>query len=173
MKTNSIDDKKMPSTWARMKFKVRNNQFVYKYILNNKSRVSKHILFENYKLDEIVTELFECGISVRKIEDVLGQVKGLDILEKSLTWIKSNKNNLEQNKIKKFLWTYFPTETNRELDLSNPITKFYLSPEIIYVAGKYLGYIPQLNEILIQKTTIAGSKDPVQSQKWTKPWATG
>ena len=166
MKTNSLDDKKIPNTFSRIKFRVRNNQFVYRYILNNKYRVSKHILFENDKLDEIVSELFKYGISVRKIEDVLGQVKGLDILEKSLTWIQSNEKNLEQNKIKKFLWTYFPTGSNRELDLSNPITKFYLSSEIIYVAAKYLGYIPQLNEIVIQKTTVAGSKDPVQSQKW-------
>lgn len=166
MKNNSLDDKKMPPTLARMKFRIRNNQFVYRYILNNKFRVSKHILFENDKLDEIVSELFKCGISVRKIEDVFGWAEGSDILKKSLTWIQSNEKNLEQNKIKKFLWTYFPTESNRDLDLSNPITKFYLSPEIIYVAGKYLGYIPQLNEIVIQKTTIAGSNDPVQSQKW-------
>jgi hypothetical protein len=119
MKTNSLDDKKIPNTFSRMKFRVRNNQFVYRYILNNKFRVSKHILFENDKLDEIVSELFKCGISVRKIEDVLGQTKGLDILDKSLTWIQSNEKNLEQNKIKKFLWTYFPTGSNRELDLYN------------------------------------------------------
>ena len=166
MRTNLSDDKKMPSTLARIKFKIRNNQFIYRYILNHKFRVSKHILIKNDKLDKIVSELFECGISVRKIEDVIGQVRGLDILEKSLTWVKSNERYLEQDKIKKFLWTYFPTESSRKLDLFNPITVFYLSPDILYVAGKYLGYIPQLNELVIQKTTIAGSKDAIQSQKW-------
>ena len=166
MRTNLLDDKKMPSTWARVKFKIRNNQFIYRRVLNYKFRTSKHILTKNDKLDKIVSELFQYGISVRKIEDVIGQVEGLDLLEKSSAWVKSNEKHLEQDKIKKFLWTYFPTESNRELDLSNPITKFYLSPEILYVAGKYLGYIPQLNELVIQKTTIAESKDAIQSQKW-------
>ena len=64
MRTNLSDDKKMPSTLARIKFKIRNNQFIYRYILNLKFRVSKHILIKNDKLDKIVSELFECGISV-------------------------------------------------------------------------------------------------------------
>lgn len=166
MRTNLLDDKKMPSVLARIKFKVRNNQFIYRYILNHKYRVSKHILIQNDKLDKIISELFECGISIRKIEDVIGEDRGLEILEKSLNWIKLNEKNLERNKIKKFLWTYFPTESNSELDLSNPITKFYLSSEVLYVASKYLGYIPQLNEVTIQKTTVVESKDPIQSQKW-------
>lgn len=163
---NALDGKEMPSLLSRMKFNVRNNDFIYRKILNFKYRVGRHVHFENSKLDEVVSELSEFGISIRKIEDVFGKDKGSQIIEKSLAYLELNENNLEQNNIKKFLWNYFPTQSNKELDLSNPIIQFYTSPDIIYVASKYLDYIPQLNEVIIQKTTSNFSDTPIQSQKW-------
>jgi hypothetical protein len=161
-----LDDKEVPSFFTRVKFRVRNNDFIYRKILNFKYRTGRHVQLENSKLDEVVSELSEYGISVRKIEDVFGKEKGSFIIDKSLEWLKLNENNLEQNRVKKFLWNYFPTQSNKELDLNNPIIQFYTSTFIIYVASKYLGYIPQMNEITIQKTTSNYSDTPIQSQKW-------
>ena len=63
MKTNSLDDKKIPNTLSRLKFKVRNNQFVYRYILNNKFTTS------NFKNESVLLfEIFKTQIGFKNID---------------------------------------------------------------------------------------------------------
>jgi len=157
-------EKEAPNLFNRFKFFIRNNDKFYRNILNFKFRTKKLKLQPNKQLDSIVSKLFSDGIAFAHVNDIFGSQLGSELFTSAQKWIESEEKNLRVNPIKQYLFSYL--EPNWELDFSNPILKFYLSPEFIYVASNYLGYVPQLNEFIIEKTIPVGSVAAVQSQNW-------
>jgi len=64
--------------------------------------------------------------------------------------------------------SYFGNNQDRvDLDLGNPFFNFYMSEEITFIACSYLGYIPQLNYVTIEKTLpIKNDELATHSQNW-------
>ena len=88
-------------------------------------------------------------------------------LDDMAAWIVDNESKLTQKPKKKYLFSYFGTNDGElPLDLSNPFVKFYLSTEILEIASSYLGYIPQLFEVYVEKTIPIGVEEPTHSQNW-------
>jgi hypothetical protein len=161
---NQLGEKELPSLITRFKYRIRNNDFFYRNILNYRFRIKNFEIKNNYDLDQIVDSLRKDGIVVSSLNKIFGTKLGMELLDSSERWIKLNEKNLKPNSVKKYLYSYL--EQNIEIDLSNPIVQFYISPQLSYIATKYLGYAPQLNEITIEKTVPVGDSNPIQSQNW-------
>jgi hypothetical protein len=54
----------------------------------------------------------------------------------------------------------------RPIDFKNPFVRFYLTEEILQIVSEYLGYVPQLFEVYIEKTIPSGVNEPIYSQNW-------
>jgi len=83
-------------------------------------------------------------------------------------WVKKNEFKLAQNSKKKFLYSYFGTNSaETPVDRDNPFFDFYLSDEILYLCSEYLNYLPQLNYLAVEKTVPAlDLNSPQHSQNW-------
>ena len=82
-------------------------------------------------------------------------------------WIKDNEINLIQRAKKKFLFSYYGTESAaKPIDMRNPIISALLDRKILEVVSSYLNYVPQLYEIYIEKTVPIGTAEPTYSQNW-------
>lgn len=146
-------------------YSIRNNNFVYLNIVNSKEKKA----LESFKFDinekqrQVLKDLNLTGISRIKFTDLFNE----SVLNTMLDWIITNEKSLTPKHKKKFLLSYFGTD-NKELalDLSNPFVKFYLSDEILKIASTYLGYIPQLFEVYVEKTIPVGNESPTYSQNW-------
>lgn len=146
-------------------YKIRNSSFVYVNIVNSQQKKE----FASLKLDFnstqqlVLRDLNLSGISVINIEELFD----INVLNEMTEWISKNEKNLKIKAKKKFLQSYFGTEDSELLlDLTNPFVKFYTSDEILKIVTAYLGYIPQLFEIYVEKTTPVGEESASYSQNW-------
>lgn len=155
------------SLWLakRILFNIRNNDLVYKRLLNRRysyknligSRVQSSV--ELQVLRDLETE----GISIKSLHDI---VPNFDFFQLE-SWINANEVNLKQKSKKKFLQSYYGSESaDKPLDFGNPFVNFYLSEEILRIVVQYLGYVPQLYEVYVEKTLPVGEAEPTHSQNW-------
>lgn len=152
-------------------YPLRNSLVVYKYVMNfihvlkwqkfkykfktNKTSLNQRIL------NDLKTE----GIAFANLEEIC---PGENYLKKMQEWVFSNEKNLRPKTKKKFLLSYFSREDNFvELDLNNVFFNFYLNEKLIFLVSSYLGYVPQLNFITVEKTIpIEKSVGSSHSQNW-------
>ncbi len=154
----------------RMYYPIRNAQFIYVNLINLESLVSWRKRRSEYaeiidRNSRILRDLNENGIAFANIESLLLNSRLFAQMEK---WINSNEVNLVQKDKKRFLLSYFGrTHAKITLDTTNPFFDFYLSDSIIAICSEYLGYIPQLNYLSIEKTIpINEGLPPTHSQNW-------
>jgi hypothetical protein len=151
----------------RFIFSIRNNNFVYKNIINRK-RVALHKdLSKGSNLNDlqsrIVLELRNSGIAITTFSELFPE----ENFEDCLSWIEQNETNLKLKEKKKFLMSYYGTDDNNKIiDLKNPFVKLYLTENLLRIVCSYLGYVPQLFEVYIEKTIPVGQNEPVFSQNW-------
>jgi hypothetical protein len=145
-------------------YSLRNNTFIYKNIVNRKYKLSK----TEYKdidivQSKILDELRHYGIAVVNFNELFSN----DLFEELSDWIQNNEINLKQVDKKKFLMSYYGTSnSDKPLDLKNPFFKLYLSRNLLQIVCCYLGYIPKLHEVYIEKTIPVGESLPTFSQNW-------
>jgi hypothetical protein len=149
----------------RMYYSVRNSRVVYLNIVNLQQK--KALGTFDFKISDtqkkVLNDLNLNGVSVINFSDLLDE----SLLNNMSEWIVNNEKNLTTKHKKKFLLSYFGTE-NKELllDVTNPFVRFYLSSEILEITSLYLGYIPQLFEVYVEKTIPVGLENPTYSQNW-------
>jgi hypothetical protein len=149
----------------RMYYSVRNSRVVYLNIVNLQQKKSLGTF--DFKISDtqkkVLNDLNLNGVSVINFSDLLDE----SLLNDMSEWIVNNEKNLTTKHKKKFLLSYFGTE-NKELllDVTNPFVRFYLSSEILEITSLYLGYIPQLFEVYVEKTIPVGLENPTYSQNW-------
>ena len=149
----------------RMYYSVRNSRVVYLNIVNLQQK--KALGTFDFKISDtqkkVLNDLNLNGVSVINFSDLLDE----SLLNDMLEWIVNNEKNLTTKHKKKFLLSYFGTE-NKELllDVTNPFVRFYLSSQILEITSLYLGYIPQLFEVYVEKTIPVGLENPTYSQNW-------
>jgi hypothetical protein len=149
----------------RMYYSVRNSRVVYLNIVNLQQK--KALGTFDFKISDtqkkVLNDLNLNGVSVINFSDLLDE----SLLNDMSEWIVNNEKNLTTKHKKKFLLSYFGTE-NKELllDVTNPFVRFYLSSEILEITSLYLGYIPQLFEVYVEKTIPVGLENPTYSQNW-------
>lgn len=149
----------------RMYYSIRNSRVVYLNIVNLQQK--KALGTFDFKISDtqkkVLNDLHLNGVSVINFPDLLDE----GLLNDMSEWIVNNEKNLTTKHKKKFLLSYFGTE-NEELllDVTNPFVRFYLSTEILEITSLYLGYIPQLFEVYVEKTIPVGLENPTYSQNW-------
>ena len=144
-------------------FLVRNNEYIYKNFVNRKFRVPPFDLKNESVQQKIVNNLNLNGIASVSF----GELFPIGEFSKLSDWIHKNEGNLKQKSKKKYLYSYYGTEdVNKPIDLDNPFVQFYLSEKLLQIVVSYLGYIPQLYEIYIEKTVPVGDASPTYSQNW-------
>lgn len=128
---------------------IRNNPHIYKNFMNRKYRVTSAETRQlNHLQKKIVDDLIINGISTVPF----GEIFPMAEFFKLASWVDKNEVNLKQKSKKKYLYSYYGTEDKSKLiDLENPFVQFYLSDELLQIACSYLGYIPQLFEVYIEK----------------------
>ena len=143
---------------------IRNNSYIYKNFINRKYRVTS---FESIKLNDLQKKVVE-DLNINGISTVpFGQIFPMAEFLKLANWVDKNEINLKQKIKKKYLYSYYGTEDkSKTIDLENPFVQFYLSDELLKIACSYLGYIPQLFEVYIEKTIPIGENNPTYSQNW-------
>jgi hypothetical protein len=145
-------------------YMIRNNPQIYKNIINRKYKITS---VEAQKLShiqrKIVDDLNVNGISTVPFVELFPAAEFF----KLAGWVDKNEINLKQKIKKKYLYSYYGTEDkSRPIDIDNPFVQFYLSDELLQIACSYLGYIPQLFEVYIEKTVPIGENSPTYSQNW-------
>ena len=143
---------------------IRNNSYIYLNFVNRKYRVTASDLIQLDSVQEkIIYDLNLNGIATASFSELFPKGE----FSKLLDWVQKNEVNLKQKRKKKFLYSYYGTEdSSKPIDLENPFVQFYLSEKILQIAASYLGYIPQLYEIYIEKTLPVGDASPEFSQNW-------
>lgn len=161
-----------PSTGAkkivkRIYYRIRNNQWIYLNLINfREKRLVKKSLGSSLHSTQgrILQELRSNGIAFSNLLEIFPE---RDFLSEFQKWIEKSESNLRQRSKKKFLLSYYGTDApDREIDLSNPFVKFYLNDKILSIACQYLGYVPQLFEVYIEKTIPLSENTPQFSQNW-------
>ncbi len=162
MATQSIGYKK---AFKRIYFSFRNSRLIYLHVVNLKQKRDLRLLKFDFSdtQERVLKELNTTGISVINFTELFDK----SFLEEMNIWIGDNEEKLIQKPKKKFLFSYFGTN-NKELvlDLSNPFVRFYLSNNLLEIATNYLGYVPQLFEVYVEKTIPVGDEAPAHSQNW-------
>jgi hypothetical protein len=152
-------------------YPLRNFPFIHKYILNFVNVANWVLLKRTYKTNStlisrrIIFDLNTEGIAFSNLDEIFPDG---NLLNEMQEWVVNNEKNLYPKAKKKFLLSYFGQDDDMvELDLSNPFFKFYLNHKITFLVNSYLGYIPQLNYVSVEKT-IPVEKDmgPSHSQNW-------
>jgi hypothetical protein len=152
-------------------YSFRNSLFIYKYVLNF-TDVFRWLFFKlknpslNSSINQkIIDDLNSQGIAFTNLDEIFPNENFLVRMQK---WVTSNENNLRSKPKKKFLLSYFDRDDNIvEIDTSNPFFNFYLSKRILFLVSSYLGYIPQLNHLLVEKTIpIEKNTKSSHSQNW-------
>ena len=143
---------------------IRYNSYIYLNFVNRKYRVTASDLIQLDSVQEkIIYDLNLNGIATASFSELFPKGE----FSKLLDWVQKNEVNLKQKRKKKFLYSYYGTEdSSKPIDLENPFVQFYLSEKILQIAASYLGYIPQLYEIYIEKTVPVGDASPEFSQNW-------
>lgn len=159
-------DKKWKALLVGFFFRIRNNDFVYRKILNRKYRYAKSISGGQALVQErIVDDLEKFGVALARVSE-FSQFEPHAFAEME-SWIKANEVNLKQKDRKKFLFSYYGSEdSEKPLDLRNPIVSFFLQQSVLEIVCSYLGYVPQLYEVYIEKTMPIGMDAPTFSQNW-------
>ena len=143
---------------------IRNNSYIYLNFVNRKYRVTASDLIQLDSVQEkIIYDLNLNGIATASFGELFPKGE----FSKLLDWVQKNEVNLKQKRKKKFLYSYYGTEdSSKPIDLENPFVQFYLSEKLLQIAVSYLGYIPQLYEMYIEKTLPVGDASPEYSQNW-------
>lgn len=142
---------------------IRNNAYIYKNFVNRKYRVPSFDFKNQSTEKKIIDDLNLNGIALVPFDELFP----IGEFSKLLDWVCKNKANLKQKNKKKYLYTYYGTEDeSKPIDLDNPFVQFYLSEKLLQLVVSYLGYIPQLYEIYIEKTVPVGDASPTFSQNW-------
>ena len=152
-------------------YPFRNSVFIYKYILNLTDVLrwivlkSKNSSLNSSINQKIIDDLKSQGIAFTNLDEIFPNE---NFLVRMQQWIASNENNLRSKPKKKFLLSYFDRDDNIvEIDTSNPFFNFYLSNKILFLVSSYLGYVPQLNYLLVEKTIpIEKDAESSYSQNW-------
>lgn len=156
---------KYKEAMKRLYYTIRNNRIIYLNIVNSQQRkeLKSFDIRINNTQKKVLNNLNSNGISVINFADLFDG----GLLNEMSQWIVDNEKNLTTKHKKKFLLSYFGT-TDRELllDMTNPFVQFYLSKEILEITSVYLGYIPQLFEVYVEKTIPVGLENPTYSQNW-------
>lgn len=151
----------------RFFYSVRNSNFVYQQIINHKQlrlykKLSRGVNLSDLQ-NRIISGLKSDGIATASFNELF---PSLDF-KHYLSWIQENEVNLIKKNKKKFLFSYFGTEySNKIIDLQNPFVQLYLNESLLEVVSTYLGYIPQLFEVYVEKTVPVGESEPQFSQNW-------
>jgi hypothetical protein len=142
---------------------IRNNAYIYKNFVNRKYKAPSFDLKDEPTQQKIIDDLNLNGIAIVPFDELFPMGE----FSKLLDWVYENEANLKQKNKKKYLYTYYGTEDeSKPIDLDNPFVQFYLSEKLLQVVVSYLGYIPQLYEIYIEKTVPVGNASPTFSQNW-------
>jgi len=143
---------------------IRNNSYIYLNFVNRKYRVTTSDLMQTDTVqDKIIYDLNLNGIATASFGELFPKGE----FSKLFDWVQKNEVNLKQKSKKKYLYSYYGTEDeNKPIDLDNPFVQFYLSEKLLQIVVSYLGYIPQLYEIYIEKTLPVGDASPTYSQNW-------
>lgn len=153
-------------------YSIRNQRLIYRWITNLKYTLSYLIFVKNRSSNsievqirkKILSDLRHNGIAFLTIEEFFPQT---DYLHQMKAWLDRNEKNLVCKEKKKFLMSYHGNENSiLDLDSNNPFINFYLSDPILRIVCDYLGYVPQLNYLTIEKTLVMQESSPVHSQKW-------
>ena len=152
-------------------YSLRNSLFVYKYIVNLiyvlEWKKLKYKYGRNNTLinRRILNDLDTQGISFSSLDEIL---PGKNYLKKMQEWVLDNEKNLCPKAKKKFLLSYFGNKDGIvQLDLDNVFFDFYLNDEVLFLVSSYLGYVPQLNYVTIEKTIpIERDTESAHSQNW-------
>ena len=143
---------------------IRNNSFIYINFINRKHRVTpSDPIHLDLVQEKILQDLSLNGIAIAAFDELFPKEE----FSKLLNWVNKNELNLKQKSKKKFLYSYYGTDDiSKSIDLENPFVQFYLSEKLLQIAISYLGYIPELYEIYIEKTVPVGDASPEYSQNW-------
>ena len=152
-------------------YKFRNSLFIYKYFynfINVLNWVKFKVLYNSNSTQvssRVLSDLNSQGIAFSSLDELF---PGEDYLKKMQKWVAENEYNLKPKAKKKFLMSYFGGNYDRvDLDLRNPFFHFYMSEKILFFVCSYLGYIPQLNYVTVEKTIpIENDKLATYSQNW-------
>lgn len=141
---------------------IRNSPFIYKNIVNQKYRVKPFDFKYEPTQQKIIDNLNLNGIAMVPFIELFP----LEEFFRLSDWVCKNEGNLRQKAKKKYLYTYYGTEDDKPIDLDNPFVQFFLSERLLQVVVLYLGYIPQLYDIYVEKTVPIGDASPTYSQNW-------
>jgi len=151
----------------RFYYGLRNSNFFYQNMINRSEvslykKLSNDVNLNQLQL-KIITELRSDGIAKTSFDELF---PNLDF-DSYLLWIQENEVNLINKKKKKFLYSYYGTEDgDKPINLQNPFVQLYLSESLLEIVSAYLGYIPQLFEVYVEKTVPVGDNEPQFSQNW-------
>lgn len=165
MKRDLKNNNKITAVMQRFYFFIRNNRYIYLNIVNLKAKRKLNSLqiVLNTTQTKVLEDLRSNGISIVDFIDLCDW----DIFNAMNKFIEDNEKNLETKSKKKFLQSYFGSDNSElVLDFSNPFVKFYLSKEVLEIVSTYLGYVPQIYEIYVEKTLPVGEAEKVFSQNW-------
>lgn len=153
-------------------YSIRNQILIYRWVTNLRNTFS-YLIFvknrfnnlpENQIIKRIVSDLRNNGIAFSSIDEFFPQS---DYFQQMAAWLNKNEKNLVFKSKKKFLMSYHGNENSiLDLDSNNPFINFYLSDYILKIVCDYLGYIPQLNYLTIEKTLVMNESSAVHSQLW-------
>lgn len=155
----------------KIKFSVRNSLIFYGPVLNRSSRKERKLFklsfdshFSNLS-QKIIENLRADGIAFSHVDELFPES---DYSHTFLNWIQKHKHQLVEKEKKNFLYSYFGSKSNEVLvESDNPFFEFYLSDKILYICSEYLGYLPQLNLLAVEKTIPTEDlNSPQHSQKW-------
>ncbi len=155
----------------RLWYPIRNSQVIYGPVLNyrwRKNREHYQPAFDKKFLvlsESIVSELRINGIAFSHVDELFPNLN----YEESLgRWCNKHESRLAQKDKKTFLLSYFGKNSHEVLiEKENPFFKFFLSDEILFLCREYLGYLPQLNYLAVEKTIpLPNSNSPQYSQNW-------
>ena len=153
-------------------FPLRNSLFVYRWVVNFGSTIQWAFLKKKFKKSELTNEIIDNvlfdlnrdGIAFTNLAELYPETNWLGRFQ---SWISSNEINLTPKNKKKFLLSYLGKDNlSLDIDMSNPFMRFYLEDRVLKIACEYLGYVPQLNYLTIEKTIPTDEVSPVHSQNW-------
>lgn len=152
-------------------YSIRNQRSIYRWVTNFRHTLTYLLFVKNYSSKtknkvkrKILSDLKHHGIAFSTIDEIFPQADYLNQME---SWLNQNEKNLVLKNKKKFLMSYHGNENSiLDLDSNNPFINFYLSDRILRIVCDYLGYIPQLNYLTIEKTLVVGESSPADSQNW-------
>ena len=117
-------------------------------------------------INKILASLNQDGIAFTSLKELFPETNWLEMLQ---SWIIANEINLRPKRKKKFLLSYFGLDNDDsvlDIDLSNPFMRFYLDDKVLEIVCEYLGYVPQLNSLTVEKTIPVDEASSVFSQNW-------